>query len=100
MFTAEFLEQLADAVAAKVVERIERRASTHAGLSEWLDRYGPTMTREQVADVMKVTYRAIQKMETAGKLHRANSLNKRVTYETEHVFSIVTNGKTKQYANR
>lgn len=97
MFTVEFLDQLAEAVAAKVIARIEQHAAKQSGLSDWLDRYGPMMTRDDVAAALKVSKRHVINMEDAGKVERAPVPGKQVKYETAQIFKLATN-KRQRYA--
>lgn len=99
MFDPAFLDQLAEIVAAKVVARIEQHAQKRSGLSDWLDRYGPMMTRDDVAAALKVSKRHVINMEESGKVQRANVSGKQVKYETAQIFQLVTN-KRQQYANQ
>lgn len=98
MFTAEFLDQLAEIVAAKVVARIEQHAQKQSGLSDWLDRYGPMMTRDDVAAALKVSKRHVINMEDAGKVQRAAVPGKQVKYETAQIFQLATNKQQRRYA--
>lgn len=99
MFTSEFLDQLAEIVAAKVVARIEQHAQKQSGLSDWLDRYGPMMTRDEVSEALKISKRHLINLEDAGKVQRAAVPGKQVKYETVKIFQLATN-KRQQYANQ
>lgn len=93
MFTPEFIEQLTDAIAAKVIERLELHAEKQSGLSEWLDRYGPMMTRKEAAQALKVSERTVYTLEERGKIVRLNVAGKYAKYETASIFKLVTNNQ-------
>lgn len=98
MFDATFLDTLADAVAQKVIARLERHAQEKSGLAEWLDRYGPVMTRDEVADALKITKRHVINLEGRGKLARTEAPGKQVKYDTARIFELVTK-QQQRYAN-
>jgi hypothetical protein len=102
MFTAEFLDQLAELVSEKVVAKIESRAKQESnGLSAWLDRYGPVMTRDEAAIALKISKRHIINLEGAGKVERAAVPGKQVKYETAQVYRLaISQQQHKRYANQ
>lgn len=89
MFDPAFLDTLADMVAQKVIDRLERNTADKSGLSKWLELYGPVMTRDEVAMVLKVSKRHVQNLESAGKVRRTDVPGKQVKYETAHIFAVV-----------
>lgn len=97
MFTPEFLEQLCDIIAAKVFAKIEQRATAErTGLAEWLDRYGPVMTRDEVAGALKVSKRHVINLEKAGHIPPAVVLGKKALLEKEAVIRYLTNQQQKR----
>lgn len=98
MFTEDFIEDLTARIATKVFTMIEQRAASEkTGLAEWLDRYGPVMTRDEVAAALKMTKRHVINLEEAGKVQRAPAPGKQVKYETAQIFQLATN-KRQRYA--
>lgn len=93
MFTDNFLNDLADMIAGRVIARLERHAEQKSGLSEWLDKYGELMTRDEVATALKVTKRHVINLEQRGKLVRVDVPGKEVKYHTAKIFSIVNSKK-------
>lgn len=87
----EFANLLASIISQKVLDQLRQDMEADKELHLWVNRYGLTMTREEVAEALKVSKRTVTNLEDRGDIDRVAIDGKQVRYSTAKIYQLATN---------